>query len=316
MHVAVVGAGALGAVYGVRLALRTPTTVTFVVRPRRVSETTPLTIHRVGRTESETLAAPVRAAVVPHDADVIVLAVGTEDLEALRTPLGDSEAPMVVLTPMMPADWARMRAAFGDRVHAALPTVVSYARNGEIRYWLQGMPTKIDEPRAGEHGVAVRAFARALDEADLPTRFELGVHENNPATTLCFIPLGMALSLAPSMEAFAKDAVLVDLAQRACAEGVALGKRVGRAEPLATLAPWLVQPTLLRVAVAALQRFDPEAVHYAEHHFGAKLKDQHRVMADAIVALAEAKAMPHEALSALAARLARGGASEEIPPAP
>lgn len=304
MHVAVVGAGALGAVYGVRLALRTQTTVSFVVRPRRVSETTPLAIHRVGGKEAETLEAPARVAVVPRDADMIVLAVGTEDLDALRAPLGDSEAPMVVLTPMMPDDWTRMRSAFGDRVHAALPTVISYARDAEIRYWLQPMPTKIDEPRAGEHGVAVRAFARALDEAGLATRFELGVHENNPATTLCFIPLGMALSLAPSMEAFAKDAELVALAQRACAEGVALGRRVGRAEPMATFAPWIVQPTLLRIAVAVLQRANPEAIHYAEHHFGAKLKDQHRVMAETIVALAEAKAMPHEALSALAARLA------------
>jgi hypothetical protein len=48
---------------------------------------------------------------VPADADVILLAVGVEDIEALD--LGGT-APIVVLTPCQPKQWARVRGALGD----------------------------------------------------------------------------------------------------------------------------------------------------------------------------------------------------------
>src|SRR3954471_8384762 len=121
MHIAVIGAGALGCVYGVRLALRTKSTVTFVVRPKRVDSTDPYVIESAWNDARETLEKPRRAAVVPDDADVILLAVGTEDLESL--PLGDSTAPIVILTPMMPQDWQRVRAAYGERALCAMPTM-------------------------------------------------------------------------------------------------------------------------------------------------------------------------------------------------
>lgn len=305
MHVAVIGAGALGAVYGVRLAAHAGVTVTFVVRPPRVAETTPLVIERVKDGARDVVDAPARAAAVPADADVAILAVGTEDLDALRAPLAASDAPVVVLTPMMPAEHARMKEAFGDRVLAALPSVVAYARaDGVVRYWLPPAATRIDEPRGAQAIEIARALVAALGDAGLPARLELGVHETNPATTVCFIPLGMALSLAGSLDALARDPALLDLARRACAEGVALGRRIGRPELAGPLAPLVARPALLRPAARALARWSPEAVFYAEEHFGRKLRAQHLVMARDMRSLAEDKGVTHEAIDAIADRLA------------
>jgi len=306
VHVAVFGAGALGGVYGVRLAKRAGVTVSFVVRPRRAGSREPIHIEHVDRPKDgrETLSAPERVATVPEDADVIVLAVGTEDLDAIRPVLDGSGAPIVVLTPMMPREWQRMRAAFGERVLAAMPSVVAYANEGGIiRYWLPPAPTRIDEPRAGGHGVVVRELAHALSRAGIRTHLELGVHETNPATTVCFIPVGMGVGLAGGLEALAADEELADLVRRACREGVALAPRIGRPEPLAPLAPLAASHFVLRVVVTYLRRRAPEALHYVDEHFGRKLRAQHRAMAEAMVELAEQKRAPHEAIGELAARL-------------
>lgn len=306
MNVAVIGAGALGSVYGVCLARRGDVDVTFVVRPSRVGSKEPIVIERVRGNRRELVDAPVRSAVVPPDADVIVLTVGTEDLDALRDPLGTSQAPIVILTPMLPREWSRVREAYGDRALAALPSVVAYARkeDGVVRYWLPPAPTKIDEPRAGSEGAeVVRAFADALSRAGIRTQLSLGVHESNPATTVCFIPIGMLLSVAGSAARLADDERLLSLATRACREGVRLSHRIGQPELWATLAPAVAAPWALRTWLHALARLSPEAVFYAEEHFGRKLREQHRVMIRDMVTLAHEKGLPHDALDELAAQL-------------
>jgi 2-dehydropantoate 2-reductase len=305
MHVAVVGAGALGGLYGLRLATRAGVRVTFVVRTSRAFDTAPIVLERVAGGEREVLEHPVRADAVPNDADVVLLAVGTEDLDAVRTQLGAGGAPVVVLTPMMPQDFTRMRGVFGDRILAALPGVVSYVReDGVIRAWLPPRPTLIDEPRAGESAVVVHALASALRAAGLRAQLELGVHEKNPATTVCFIGIAMALAASGSVRAFVRDDALLELAVASCREGRELGLRIGRADPLATLGAAVVTPTALATSLRVLARVSPEAVHYAEHHFGKKLRAQHVVMAREIVQLAADKGVRVDAYAALAERLA------------
>jgi hypothetical protein len=62
---------------------------------------------------------------------------------------------------------------------------------------------------------------------------------------------------------------------------------------------------VLRLVHAFLRRRSPEALFYAEEHFGRKLRAQHAVMAREIAALAEDEAgLSHDAFDALAARLA------------
>lgn len=306
MRVAVFGAGALGGVYGVLLAARAGVDVTFVVRPSRVASREPIVIESVRKDRRDVIEAPDRSDVVPGDADVILLAVGTEDLDALKGPIASSTAPLVILTPMLPKDWARVREAFGERAHAAMPNVVAYTRkeDGVIRYWLPPAPTKIDEPRAGSPAAdVIRELAEALSRAGLRAKLELAVHETNPATTVCFIAIGMALSIAGSAEALIADDRLLSLATRACREGVRLSHRIGRPEPWASLAPAIAAPWALRTWLGALGRLSPEGLFYAEEHFGRKLKEQHRVMIREMIELAREKALPSEALEELAARL-------------
>ncbi|MBX3260445.1 MAG: hypothetical protein KF782_12195 [Labilithrix sp.] len=305
MKVAVLGAGALGSVYGARLALRGQVDVTFVVRPARVASTEPIVVEAVRGDRREVVEAPSRADAVPPDADVLLVAVGTCDLDASTVPLTTSEAPIVVLTPMLPPDWARMRATFGERVLAAMPNVVAYMReDGVVRYWTPPAPTKIDEPRAGSAGAdAVRELAGALSRAGLRGRLELGVHEKNPATTVCFIAIGMALSLAGSIAALVDDEPLLSLATRACREGVRLSRRIGAPEPWAPLAPALAAPWALRAWLGALVRLSPEAAFYAEEHFGRKLREQHRAMIRSMIELARDHALPRDALEELGRRL-------------
>lgn len=301
MHVAVFGAGALGSVYGVRLATRARVDVTWIVREAKVSSRDPIVIERVRGGERASIEAPARASAVPADADVVLLAVGTEDLDAIRGPLSGSSAPLVILTPMFPRDWDHMRAAFGRRAIAAMPNVVSYARkpDGVVRYWLPPAPTRIDDTRDD----AVRELARHLDEAGLRAHLELGVHEKNPATTIAYIPIAMALAVAGSAAALADDDALLSLTMRACREGVTLSRRIGSAEPWAVLSPALAAPWALRTWLRALGRVSPEALFYAEEHFARKLRVQHRVMIREMIDLARDKRVGHAAFEELAARL-------------
>ena len=294
--------------YGARLATRTGASVTFVVRRSRVASKAPLIIERVKevRDRRDEIAAPARAAEVPGDADVILLAVGTEDLEAIRPVLDGSDAPIVVLTPMLPRDYARMRAAFGERVLAAMAGIVAYAREEPeplVRYWMPPTPTRIDEPRAGSDGVVVRALAELLREAELPTHLELGVHESNPATTLCMIPIAMAVGLAGGLEELAGDAPLLALTSRACGEGVELARTLGRPEPGVLLGPLLATPLAMRAIASVVRRLSPEALFYVDEHFGRKLRAQNRLMAREMALLARERSTAHRAIDELATRL-------------
>src|SRR5438874_9980179 len=114
MHVAIVGAGSLGRVYGVRLAIDAAVTVSFVVRPNRLRDGA-MRIERIDRDQKvHALASPARVARVPGDADVALVCVRADQLDdALVALLGESSAPLVMLTPMLPPDAARMKRAFG-----------------------------------------------------------------------------------------------------------------------------------------------------------------------------------------------------------
>ncbi|MBX3233733.1 MAG: hypothetical protein KIT84_09305 [Labilithrix sp.] len=300
MHVAVFGAGALGLVYGVRLATRTSTSVTFVVRPARVTETAPYAIESAWSGKRETLEAPVRAATVPPDADVVLLCVGTEDLDALAGPLASSSAPIVVVTPMMPQDWRRIRGVYGDRVLAAFPTMSSYVRkaDGVVRYWLLPSPTLIDEPRPPS--APIDELVGALNRAGVWTKLALGVHESNPATTVGFIPIGMGLCVAGSGDALVADEELCALVARAVDEGGRLAHRIGKPELFSVFFPVVASRWALKLWLRALPA---EARFFAEDHFGRKIADQHRVMIRQMIELAIEKQLPHEALDQLAIRL-------------
>ena len=59
----------------------------------------------------------------------------------------------------------------------------------------------------------------------------------------------------------------------------------------------------MRTWLGLLPRISPEALFYAEEHFGRKLAGQHRAMIADMIDLAIAKGVEHQAMRELAARL-------------
>lgn len=312
MHVAIVGQGALGSVYGARLALGSATLqsgspgavdVSFVVRPSRSEETTPISIVRVDDGSKHRLEAPRRITSIPSEADVVLLCVSVQDLAALVPLLRPSQTPIVALTPLLPSGRAALDEAFGSRVFSGMPSIAAYqSADGSVRYWLPRVATTlIEEPQPMVP--AVDALVRALVTAGVPSRLQRDTFGINAATTVTFLPIALALDVAGSAEALLEDRALSKLAIAGAREGQALGRLLGKPAPWAELLVHFVGPTMLKIGVALAKRRSPEAVRYVETHFGAKMHAQNVVMAEEIASLARERGLAHDALDALAERV-------------
>ena len=198
----------------------------------------------------------------------------------------------------------RLRAALGARIIAAMPGAVAYVRPDDVvRYWLpRAAGTLIDE--LAEVPEVVRELVRTMSRAGLHARLEMGVHESNPATTVTFIPITMALDVGGSIDGLLGDDELLDLALSAAGEGAELSHRIGKVAPWATLLTKFLNRTTLKIGVGIAKHQSPEAVRYVDEHFGRKLHAQNVQMARSIVELAKAKGSPHAALADLRDRLA------------
>jgi hypothetical protein len=219
---------------------------------------------------------------------------------APRVPAG--RAPVVVLTPLLPSDYARLEVAFPGRVRAAMPGIVAYENEASIvRYWVpQLATTAIETPTASG---AEAELVRSLRLAGIPAREGEHVLERNVATTVSFIPIAMALDVAGSIDRLLGDEELLALALLAAEEGRALGRAIGKAEPWAAALLRFVGPRTLRIGVGFARARAAEATRYVEHHFAGKLHAQNVVMAGGIVDLAVEKGLSHDALDGLLARL-------------
>ena len=83
MHVAIIGMGALGRVYGARLVAYAGASVTFVVRPARAAApAAPVQITRIdGDGAKNELASPALDITVPAHADIVLVCVRVEQLD-------------------------------------------------------------------------------------------------------------------------------------------------------------------------------------------------------------------------------------------
>jgi len=303
MKVAVVGAGALGSVYGAHLALLGGCEVTVV--GRSAGPAAPVRLERVDDGEVLVWAPARKTDRVPAEADVVLLCVRYEQLDDAAGRAAGGSAPVVVMTPMMPQDHARLARALPGRVRAAMPSVVAYANEaGAIRHWLPRVATTLVEP--GDPPGAEQELPRRLERAGVHARLQTGVLERNVATTVSFIPLAMALDAAGSIDALLGDDALLSLAFAAVQQGRELGRAVGKAEAWASMLLRFVGPRTLKVGVGVARSRAPEAVHYVEEHFGRKLRAQNVLMAGRMVDLAREKGVRHDALEALRKRLADG----------
>jgi ketopantoate reductase len=300
VHVCIVGAGALGSVYGARLARFGGCEVSVVARS--VAPATRERLERVEDGEVMLWDVPARVTEAPRAADVILAFVRYEQLSTLPARVGGSSAPVVVMTPMMPQDHAALVEPLRGRLVTGMPSVVSYRNDaGAIRYWLPRLATTFVEQR--EPPGAEAELAARLERAEIHAKLVPNVLERNVATTVSFIPIAMALDVAGSAEDLLGDDALLSLALDAAAEGRELGKTVGRAEAWASMLLRFVGPRTLKMGVGIARSRAPEAVLYAEQHFGRKLHVQNVAMAERMIELAQTKGVAAPALAQLCARL-------------
>jgi len=303
MRVAIVGAGALGSVYGARLARFASCEVSVVARS--AAPASEVRLERIEDGEVLRWSVPARTPVASPDAEVILAFVRYEQLASLpeRVPAGN--APVVVMTPMMPQDHAQLASLLPGRIRTGMPSVVSYVNEaGAVRYWLPRVATTFVESSGSDAGPEAELVKR-LARADIGAKLADDVLERNVATTVSFIPLAMALDAAGGIDALLHDHALLSLAFEAADEGRELGRAVGKAEAWASTLLRFVGPVSLKVGVGLARSRAPEAVAYVEQHFGRKLHAQNVAMATRMVDLAASKGTPREALAKLLESLTR-----------
>jgi 2-dehydropantoate 2-reductase len=304
MRVAIVGAGALGSVYGARLSTLADCDVRLVARePRPATE---IRLERVERSEAIRWYAPAATVEAPADADVILACVRYEQLPSLPAKLGPSRAPVVVLTPMMPADHKRLDAAIGTRLITGMPGVIAYRKAGLIRYWLPRLGTTWIEAR-GTDG-AEGTLVRRLERAGIVAQLESGVLARNVATTTSLLPIALALDAAGGAESAVEDSELLNLTLDALEEGRDLARMIGRPAAWASAVSPFLRPVALKVGLTVARSRASEAIRYAEEHFGRKLHAQNVALGEAVLALARERGARRVALEELTSRVRRRGA--------
>jgi hypothetical protein len=313
MHVAVVGAGVLGRIYGVRL-VAAGDKVTFVVRPERLAQgvaTDAFVLEQVnGSRRRDALDAPSLAAAIPPAAEAVLVGVRFDQLAAappspgtLTGVLRDAPpaAPIVVLTPMLPRPRAAFEQAIGRRLTAAMPGAAGYLdERGVVRYWLTAVaPTLVDPPVAARETALLDGLLFRLGKAGLPAHRERDVGGLNAATTTAFYPLIAAIDAGGGVDGLLADRDLFATTIEAARESDALGQKVGKVASWAHLLTRFVGPYTLKPAVALARGLAPEALRYADAHFGPKLHAQHLAMGEAMLALGREHGQPMPALGKL-----------------
>jgi 2-dehydropantoate 2-reductase len=294
MHVTIVGAGALGRVYGVRLA-GAGATVSFVVRPARLGESSPIVIEQVnGPHRRDAIERPDRVAEVPRASSIVMVAVRFDQIggEEVAARLREApKVPIVLLTPTLPRQRAALERALGRRITPAMPGLAGYLDDrGVVRYWVTKVAATLLDDAAGKasaEGAALEDLARRLDKAGLPVHFQKDVAALNVATTIAFFPLVAAIDAGGGVDGALGDKDLVATVIEAARESEALGKKLGKVASWAHLLTRFVGPYTLKPGVALARGVAPETVKFVDAHFGAKLHTQHLAMGEAILALGE-----------------------------
>jgi 2-dehydropantoate 2-reductase len=311
MHVAILGAGALGSVYGARLATLGGCEVSIVARAAGPAGR--VRLERVGGREGGAAEiiewmTPARGDRVSIEADTIIVCVRYEHLAPVAARIGAGTAAVVVMTPMMPKDHARLTGALPGRVLVGMPSVAAYRNDaGVIRYWLPRAATTLVDA-SPPPGSAARLVSH-LERAGIRAKVESNVLARNVATTISFVPLAVALDVAGGIDSLLRDDSLLALALDSAEEAQALARAIGKPVAWASLLTRFVGRFALSVGVRAARSRAPEAVHYVEEHFGRKRRAQNVAMAQAIVELAKERRARSDALAKLCQRLIDRGSA-------
>ena len=314
MHVTIIGAGTLGRVYGLRL-LAAGDEVAFVVRPARAEETSSFVIEQVnGAHRRDVIEQPRRVTAVPAATRVVLLAVrfdqiAGDDIAALLR--AAPSVPIVVLTPLMPRQQAALEEASGRRVTAAMPSVSAYFdERGVVRHWIVKVAsTLIDEARITDAARPVlEELARHLTREGIAAHLEANVGSLNVATTAAFFPIIASINAGGGIDGVLDDKDLLATVIEAAHETDALGSKLGKVASWAHVLTKFIGPYTIKPGVALARRLAPEAVRFAEEHFGPKLHEQHLAMGAAILELGRDHEQAMPALARLMDRVRSRGA--------
>ena len=316
MRIAVVGAGALGCIYALKLSHVAP--VVLVVRdvaraPKHV------VAERANNNGPTMEGAPPVVTAVPDDVDAVLVAVRVDQLDdALLRSLARGGPPhriVVVLTPLLPAVYDRVVTTLGDRLVVAISGVVAYEPDHDpgaqpdprrrIRYWTpKASPTQLDARAPDDPSAPIIAdLAQTLVAAGLPAEVKPAVRTINPATTIAFFPLLLGIQAAGgSIDRLLGDGALLRLSLDAAKETRALAKTVGELAGFASLLLSFAGPFTIRAGLKLVRGRAPESLVFLEKHFGGKLAAQNGVMLEAIETLARERGRKLDALRALATK--------------
>jgi 2-dehydropantoate 2-reductase len=173
-----------------------------------------------------------------------------------------------------------------------------------VRYWLTALaPTLVDEPASSREAPALDALLLRLGKAGLPTHREPGVATLNAATTTAFYPLIAAIDAGGGIDRLLADPDLFATTIAAARESDALGQQIGKVASWAHLLTRFVGPYTLKPAVKLARSLAPEALRYADTHFGPKLHGQHLAMGEAILALGRERGHAMPALERLVEKI-------------
>ena len=302
MKITVVGAGALGAVYGTKLAHAAQ--LVFVVRDL---ERAPRLIHidRVNgpAPHGDSLDAPQMALAIPDDTDVILCTVHVEQLDAaLVDKLASSRAPVVMLPPILPPRAAALRDKLGDRMIAAMTGVIAYEPNERpherrVRYWSPKVsPTLLeDHPRA-------RELVALMHHAGLPAEISAQAGPLQAATTIAFFPILTGIAAAGgSVDRMANDKQIMKLGFAAGKETRALARTVAELPSWANAFFKFASPLTAKIGINLGKAKAPEVFVYLEKHFGSKLRAQNLALFHDIETMARERGIAIDALRSLVA---------------
>lgn len=309
MQLAIVGVGALGSVYGARLAHAGQ--VVFVVRNL---DRAPRLIHidRIngGAPHGDSLDAPASSLAIPEGTDTVLVTVRVDQLDdALLDKLARETAPsalVVVLAPLLPLSYRRAKEKLGDRLVAAMPGVIAYEpdpsatpHERRVRYWTpKTSPTLLED-----RGPRVRELAETMRRVGLPADVSAQVPSVNAATTIAFFPILTGIAAAGgSIERMMNDDTIMKLGFASTKETRALAKTVGELPSWAALFFKFASPFTARAGVKLGQSRAPEAFVFLEKHFGQKLAAQNVAIFREIEQLAAERGIAIDNLRKLVAR--------------
>ena len=315
MRIAVVGAGALGCTYALKLAQVAQ--VVLVVRDLALAPKRIVAERANNNGPAIEGEAPRAVTTVPDDVDAVLVAVRVDQLDdALLAALaasGPARRIVVMLTPLLPAIYERVVAHLGERLVVAIPGVVAYepehvigAPNPSVRrlrYWTpKASPTQLDaRPAADERASMIGDLTQTLVAAGLPAEVKASVRTTNPATTIAFFPLLLGIQAAGgSIDRLLDDGALLRLSLDAAKETRALAKTVGELAGFAGLLLSFAGPFTVRAGLKLVRSRAPESLVFLEKHFGGKLVGQNAAMLAAIFSLARERGTSIACLERLA----------------